>query len=287
MQMTNPLLRIGSLALCCALLFFSGCSLSPVARFSPLAGLERSLIYQPADESVGNWNPDGLQQENASFASEDGKNLHGWFVPHPQPTAVALLLHGNAGNITSRAETLKGLNRQYAMSVMTFDYRGYGRSEGNPDEQGILKDARAARAWLAKRTGVSEKDILIMGRSLGGAVAIDLAAKDGARGLVLASTFTSLPDVANSHFKWLPTNLLMTQRLNSITKIKDYHGPLLHCHGTADRVVPFEQGQKLFEAAGSTQKQFVALEGKGHNDPLPDSYDETFRQFLAALPDIN
>ena len=273
-----------ALTLVGACLCSGGCSLSPVAKYSPLAAFERSVIYQPADGTVGNWNPDGLNHEDVSFVSNDGTKLHGWFVPHSQPTAVALFLHGNAGNVTSRAQKLAGLNQQFGLSVMAFDYRGYGRSEGSPDEQGILNDARAARRWLAQRTGVSEADILIMGRSLGGAIAIDLAAKDGARGLAIASTFTSLPDVASSHFRWLPTKLLMTQRLDSINKIKDYTGPLLHCHGTADRVVPFAHGEALFAAAGSTQKQFVTLDGKGHNDPLPSSYGETFKQFVANLP---
>ena len=101
---------------------------------------------------------------------------------------------------------------------MTFDFRGYGRSEGTPNEQGILQDARAARAWLARRTGMAERDIILFGRSLGGAVAVDLAAADGARALVLVSTFTSLPDVARYHVPWLPASMIMTQRLDSLAK---------------------------------------------------------------------
>ena len=150
-----------ALTLVGACLCSGGCSLSPVAKYSPLAAFERSVIYQPADGTVGNWNPDGLNHEDVSFVSNDGTKLHGWFVPHSQPTAVALFLHGNAGNVTSRAQKLAGLNQQFGLSVMAFDYRGYGRSEGSPDEQGILNDARAARRWLAQRTGVSEADILI------------------------------------------------------------------------------------------------------------------------------
>lgn len=261
-----------------SLLAFSGCAVSQ--RYSPLARLERSVIFQPSDDSVGNWNPE-IGHENVDFHSADGTRLNGWFLDHPNPRGVALFLHGNAGNITSRAPSLAILNRRHGLAVMTFDYRGYGRSEGVPDEQGILADARAARKWLAERKDIPEREIIIMGRSLGGAVAVDLA-QDGAKALVLASTFTSLPDVAASHFRWLPTKLLMAHRLNSLQKIKNYRGPLLHSHGTHDNVIPFEQGERLFAAAASENKQFVPIEGAGHNDPLPESYRVAFDQFLQS-----
>ena len=114
-----------------------------------------------------------------------------------------LFLHGNAGNITHRDDRLLTL-RRLGFSVLMLDYRGYGRSEGSPSEKGVLLDARAARAWLAQRAGVAEQEIVLWGESLGGGVAVDLAAKDGARGLILESTFTSLPDMAAHHYRWLP-----------------------------------------------------------------------------------
>jgi len=114
-----------------------------------------------------------------------------------------LLAHGNAGNVTHRAGLLRDLHDQLRTSVFCFDYRGYGRSEGKPDEQGALADARAARAWLAARAGIPERQIVLMGESLGGGVAVDLAAVDGARGLVLKSTFSSIRDVAAADFPCL------------------------------------------------------------------------------------
>jgi fermentation-respiration switch protein FrsA (DUF1100 family) len=134
-------------------------------------------------------------------------------------------------------------------SVLVFDYRGYGKSEGTPSEAGLLADARAARRWLAARTGVAERDIVVVGKSLGGGVAVDLAAKDGARALILESTFPSLPEVAAHHVPWLPTHWLMNTRLNSVAQIGNYHGPLLQSHGDADRTIPYEMGRKLFDAA--------------------------------------
>lgn len=240
------------------------------------------MVFQPAPYPSGNWNPARLGFEDAWFESSDGTQLHGWFVPHARPHGIALFFHGNAGNITDRASVLRELHDRHQLSVMTFDYRGFGRSEGQPSEYGILKDARAARAWLAKRTGVDEQDIVLIGRSLGGGVAVDLAAKDGARGLVLASTFTSLPAVGAHHISWLPTKLLMSNRLNSLAKIKKYNGPLLQSHGDADQVVPYELGQKLFEAAPEP-KQFVTIVGAGHNDPWSNEFHAHLHKFLASI----
>ncbi|REJ67458.1 MAG: alpha/beta hydrolase [Planctomycetota bacterium] len=258
----------------------SGCA--QLGTLSPLAPLERSIVYQPMTYPQGNWRPVDLDVEDAWFESEDGTKLHGWYVPHPQPRGVAILLHGNAGNITHCASTLRQLSQRHELAVMTFDYRGYGRSEGKPHEQGILQDARAARAWLAQRTGVAERDVILIGRSLGGGVAVDLAAKDGTRGLVLASTFTSLPDVGSHHVPWVPARLLMASRLDSLTKIRDFHGPLLQSHGTADQVVPFALGKQLHEAAPGP-KQFVAMSGAGHNDPWNAEFHQALDEFLADV----
>jgi len=241
------------------------------------------MVFHPVPFPEGNWEPSGLAYEDAWFHAEDGTRLHGWFVPQPDAKAVVLFLHGNAGNISSRAYTLNVLNQRHRLTVLAFDYRGYGRSEGAPSERGILDDARAARAWLARRTGVAERDIVLMGRSLGGGVAVDLAAEDGARGLVLASTFTSLPDVGAHHFRWIPTHVLMSLRLDSLSRIEQYRGPLLQSHGNADRVIPYELGVRLFEAAPGP-KRFVTIANGAHNDPQPESYHVALDEFLAALP---
>lgn len=259
----------------------SGCA--HMGPLSPLAPLERKMIFHPATFPQGNWEPRGLAYEDAWFHAEDGTRLHGWFVPHPNARAVVLFMHGNAGNISDRAHTLNVLNERHRLSVLAFDYRGYGRSEGKPSERGILEDARAARTWLARRTGVTEQDIVLMGRSLGGGVAVDLAAKDGARGLVLASTFTSLPDVGAHHFRWLPTHVFMSLRLDSLAKIKQYHGPLLQSHGDADQVIPYELGTRLFEAAPG-RKRFVSIANGRHNNPQTEEYRIALDEFLATLP---
>src|SRR5262245_490494 len=213
-----------SLAFLCLLaLAAPGCAV--LGPYSPTAGLERRGIYQPAKYPAGDWKPTAVVVQDANFTATDGTRLHGWYVRHPQPRGHALLLHGNAGNITLLADTLRTLNRRHNLAVLALDYRGYGRSEGTPSEQGVYQDARAARRWLAETEKIAESDVILMGFSLGGAAAIDLAANDGARGLVVSNTFTSLPDVAQYHWPWLPMGLVLTTRMNSLEKIKQYHGP--------------------------------------------------------------
>jgi len=270
------LLAVGLLALL-ALAPSLGCRAK-----GPLAALEDRLIYYPDPYPEGDWRPAGLHLEDAWFAAADGTKLHGWFCPHPRPRAVVLFAHGNEGNVSQNAELLRRLHLRLGVAVMAFDYRGFGRSEGSPDEAGILQDARAARAWLAQRTGLAERDIVLMGRSLGGAVAIDLAADGGARGLIVESSFTTLPEVAAAKVRWLPIRRLMRTELDSLSKIAAYRGPLLISHGDADELIPFEQGERLYAAAAG-RKQFVRIPGGGHNDPQTAEYYQALDWFLAEL----
>ena len=243
---------------------------------------ENSLIFFPTRYPGGIWKPPGLEFEDAYFEAADATKLHGWYVPHDDPRAVVLFAHGNGGNLSHRWDTLKELNDNLGVSVMIFDYRGYGRSEGSPNEKGVLADARAARAWLAQRAGIPESEIVLMGESLGGAVLVDLAAADGARGLVLDITFSSLPDVAAYHYPWAPIKLLMRSRLDSFSKIPNYHGPLLQLHGDADTIVPFKFGRKLFDAANEP-KTFVTIPGRDHNDGRTRQFYEAVHEFLNQL----
>jgi fermentation-respiration switch protein FrsA (DUF1100 family) len=261
----------------------TGCA--ALGRYSPTAGLESRGIFQPAKYPSGEWDQTAVLVQDAQFAARDGTKLHGWYVAHDQPKGHALLLHGNAGNVTLLAQTLRTLNRRHTLSVLALDYRGFGKSEGRPSEEGLYQDARAARRWLAEKEHIAETDVILMGVSLGGAVAVDLAARDGARGLVLANTFTSLPAAAQQQVRWLPMNLILATRFDSLAKIKDYDGPLLMTHGDADEVVPYKQGQALFEAAPGTKK-FITASGGKHNDPLPEEYRVALDEFLDNLPPL-
>jgi uncharacterized protein len=260
-----------------------GCA--ALGPYSPTAGLESRGIFQPARYPRGEWIQTAVLTQDAYFAAADGTKLHGWYVAHEKPRGHALFLHGNAGNVTLLAETLRTLNRRHNLAVLALDYRGFGRSDGKPTETGLYQDARAARRWLAEKEQIAETDVILMGVSLGGAVAVDLAARDGARGLVLASTFTSLPAVAQHQTPWLPMNLILSTRMNSLAKIKDYQGPLLMTHGDADEVVPYALGQELFEAAPGPKK-FVTNSGAKHNDPQSEEYRLALEKFIDELPPI-
>jgi hypothetical protein len=250
---------------------------------SPVAVFEDSQVFQPLRAPRGDWNKkDELRAEDAYFLTEDKLQLHGWHLPHEDKVAVVLFAHGNTGNVTTQAETLRLLHDRHRLSVMTFDYRGYGRSEGIPSEEGILRDARAARKWLAWREKIDEKDIVLVGQSLGGGVMVDLAARDGARGLILADTFTSLVDVGRHHAPLLPVDSLMQNRFESVAKIGDYDGPLLQFHGDRDKVIPYRLGRKLFDAANQP-KRLITRTGGGHNDAMTEAQSEALDEFLASL----
>lgn len=245
--------------------------------------VDELLALFPAKYPQGNWSPAETLFEDCWFETVDGLRLHGWYLRHETPQAVILFAHGNAGNVTYRAALGAHLHKRFGVSVFLFDYRGYGRSEGRPSIDGLIHDARAARDYLARREEIPAKDVVLMGRSLGGAIVVELAAKDGARGLVLESTFSSLRDVASSHYPKLLVNVLVADRLDSACAIADYHGPLLISHGDADQTIPISLGRELFKAANEP-KVFVRIPGGDHNDLQSDDYYDQLEGFLTSLP---
>ncbi len=247
---------------------------------------EEALIFPAPKYPIGDWAPDQLGQEEVYFTAADGVKLHGWYVAPPQPRAQVLFCHGNGENVAYLGPYLAYLRDELNLAVFAFDYRGYGRSEGRPKEAGVIADGLAAQAWLAKRAGVAPSEVVLWGRSLGGAVAVELAAQNGARGLILERTFTSLPDVAAVHYAWAPVRLLMRTRLDSLNRINAYRGPLLQSHGTADSIVPYDIAKRLHEVYRG-EKAFLPLEGHDHNDPPSREWHDRVSTFLAELPPLN
>lgn len=245
--------------------------------------VENSLIFHPRKEPRDTWDPPTPGGEYVEFTSGDGTQLTGWYLPHPQPKAVVLFACGNGGNMSYWRDPFVTLNEVCDVTVMGFDYRGYGRSQGSPNEAGVYADARAARKWLAAKVKIDEKQVVLMGRSLGGGVMIELAG-EGARGLVVESTFTSLPDVADRIYRPLPVRWLMRSRFNSIDKIPNYRGPLFVSHGDADSLIPLEMGKRLHDAASSTTKKFFTVPHGDHNDHQPFAYYEALAEFFKQLP---
>jgi fermentation-respiration switch protein FrsA (DUF1100 family) len=245
--------------------------------------VDELLALFPSRFPEGDWQPAESVFEDCWFAAADGIRLHAWYLPHQNATAAVLHVHGNAGNLSDRAHIAAQLQSRCNAAVMIFDYRGYGRSEGTPTIEGLLRDARAARSHLAQRAQIDEKEVVLVGESLGGAIAVDLAANDGARGLILESTFSSLRDVAGAHYPEFLVSMLVADKLNSADQIGKYHGPLLQFHGDADQVIPLESGRRLFDAAHEP-KSLQIMPRHDHNDSLPAAFYEAVGRFLHELP---
>ncbi|WP_233200151.1 alpha/beta hydrolase [Blastopirellula marina] len=239
------------------------------------------LLFYPSKFPTGDWKPNNLRFQDVFFTAKDGTKLHGWYCPADNPRAVMLVAHGNAGHVAARAEWIRFLQTELSVSVFMFDYRGYGRSEGKPTIRGVLQDGTAARAKLCELASIEPSEMLIMGESLGGAIAVQLAADAAPRGLILQSTFSSLRDVADVHFPKLSW-LVSRKVLDSVTQIKRYRGPLLQSHGSLDLTIPYASGEKLFRAANEP-KQFVTVEGAYHNDCLTDAYLKQLDAFITRV----
>ena len=221
----------------------------------------------------------GLKFEAVTFSAADGVKLSGWYVPQPGAKLTVLFCHGNAGNISHRLEKLLIL-RDAGVNVFIFDYRGYGRSEGWPSEQGTYKDALAAYDWLRREKSVAPERLVLQGESLGCAVAIELARQRPVGGLVLESAFASIPEMARAVYPWLPLHLICRIRYDSLSKIGSVKAPLLSLHSREDEIVPFSQAERLFAAAPGPKK-LVELRGD-HNGGFATS-ERVYRAALAEF----
>lgn len=195
-----------------------------------------------------------------------------------------LFFHGNAGNISHRLQTIELLNR-LGLDTLIIDYRGYGRSGGQPSEKGLYLDAEAAYDWLRARPGTEPGSIVAFGRSLGGAVAVELARRRPVSALIVESAFASTAEIGRELLPFLPVPLLVTQRFDSLGKVRALAVPKLFIHGRDDEIIPFRHGTLLFNAAAAP-KRFAALAG-GHNDAflLPENaYPEILAGFLDEYP---
>ena len=243
--------------------------------------IDELLLFFPAKYPTGDWQPKDLRCDDVYFIADDKTQLHGWYCPCDNPRAVILLAHGNAGHVASRAPWLRYLQSKAKVSIFIFDYRGYGRSEGTPTVEGALMDARAARAKLCELASTTDSEMLLMGESLGGAIMVQLASESAPRGLILQSTFSSLREVADVHFQKLSW-LVPRGRLDSLSKIAKYHGPLLQSHGDRDQTIPFALGERLFGAANEP-KTMIVVANADHNNWISDDYLQRFNAFLNRI----
>lgn len=240
--------------------------------------LDERLLFFPSKFPAGDWTPKDLQFDDVVFESKDKTRLRGWYCPCQNRRSVVLMTHGNAGHIADRAPLLRYLQTRAKVAVFIFDYRGYGKSEGTPTVDAVLDDARAARSQLRWMASINDSEMLLMGESLGGAIAVQLAAESAPRGLILQSTFSSLRDVADIHFPALSW-LVPEDKLNSCSALQRYSGPLFQSHGTADRTIPLPLAEKLF-AAGNEPKQLLKIPNAGHNNWPTDNYLSHLNSFI-------
>lgn len=225
----------------------------------------------------------GLDFEEVRLAA-DGATLHGWWVPANAPRGAVLVLHGNAGNISHRLEYLAMFNR-LGYATLIIDYRGYGKSSGTPSEDGTYRDGEAAWRHLIEARKLLPQDIVLFGESLGGGVATWLALEHPPRALVLASTFTSAPDLGAQVYPWLPVRWLARIEYNNLERIPRIAAPVLIAHSKGDDIIPFSHGQALFGAAREP-KQFLELRG-GHNDGFIFMREEWVREVGAFLERVS
>ena len=244
--------------------------------------VDRSFIYFPSREIEATPGDVRLDFEDVRFKASDGVVLHGWFVPGGGD-ATLVWFHGNGGNIGHRVGNIRELVVRLGVSIFIFDYRGYGRSEGSPYEEGTYLDAESAITYVRSREDLDPEKTIYFGRSLGCAVAAEMAIKYPPRALICESGFTSVRAITKSVYPFLPgLQLLVTTKYDTLSKIERVNAPVMVLHGDRDEIVPFSMSRELFDAAKGP-KRFYTIEGAGHNDTYyvgGPAYFEALREFV-------
>ncbi len=223
---------------------------------------QESYVYFPESRIWTDPSEEGLAYEDLRLLTGDGVHIGAWWIPSENARGALVLCHGNGGNIADRLDKVSYFHR-LGLSVLIFDYRGYGASEGNPGEAGTYRDMDAAVDHLEGERGLTSDRILYYGESLGGAVAVEAAVRRPPAGLVVESSFTSIMGMASHYYPWLPARWLARIRYDSLSRMPDLRCPTVFLHSPEDDIVPFEMGEALFEAAPQP-KRFVRTEGD-HN----------------------
>jgi fermentation-respiration switch protein FrsA (DUF1100 family) len=228
-----------------------------------------------------------LAYEDVWFPASDGVLLHGWLVPAPAARVTLLWFHGNAGNIGDRVPNIGYLHRLLRANVFIFDYRAYGQSQGrlvDLSEEATYRDAEGALAYVRARPDVRGTKLVYFGRSLGAAIAVEMARRQPPTGLILETPFTTLKDIARVHYSLLPLSFLQT-KYDSLGKLPEIRVPLLILHGDRDEIVPLEQAQRLY-AVANEPKQLYVIRGAHHNDTYVAggaAYFDVWARFLLSL----
>jgi fermentation-respiration switch protein FrsA (DUF1100 family) len=223
---------------------------------------QSSLVYFPMHSVSAAPKKIGLDFEELQLKTRDGVTLSGWFIPAKEQRGVLLFCHGNAGNISHRLESIR-IFHDLGLSILIFDYRGFGQSEGSISEKGTYLDAEAAWEHLVEERHIDPSEIILFGRSIGGAVAARLATRQQAAALILESTFTSITDLGAQVYPYLPIRLLSRYDYNTLSYLQQIDMPLLIIHSPDDEIIPFTHAKALYESA-SEPKEFLEISGD-HN----------------------
>ena len=243
--------------------------------------LERRLVFRPTSAAEVWQKPEDSRSRDVSFVASDGNTISARWIPPETPHHGAVLVaHGNGGNLTYRGKFAAELRKTLGAGVLLFDYPGYGKSTGHPTEEGCYASGDAAFKWLTDEQKIAPNRIVLCGESLGGGTAVELATRHEHRALVLVFTFTSLPDAAKYRFPFLPVHTAMRTRFDNLSKIGRCTRPVFITHGTKDGTVPFSHSERLFDAANEP-KQFVPVNGAGHDGAVADVYVPALADFLA------
>lgn len=233
-----------------------------VAAILGLMAFQRELLYFPV-ATMGKPASYGVQgAEVLTLKSQDGTQVIAWYIPPQEGKPLVVYFHGNGGNLGSRPHKLQAITKQ-GMGVLALSYRGYGGSEGEPSEQGLYQDARAAIRYALENLKLSQDRLILYGESLGSGVAVQMAAEIKVALVVLEAPFTSAVDRGAELYPWVPVRLLMLDRFESSKKIKKVHAPVLFFHNTGDAVIPIAQGRKLY-AEALPPKRALWFHAQGH-----------------------
>jgi fermentation-respiration switch protein FrsA (DUF1100 family) len=271
---------IGSIKLTHILfLFLSIGALSYLGLIGLLYFTQSRYVYHPESRLEALPSDIGLTFEEVSLVTKDDVRLSGWYIPCKESRLVILFCHGNAGNISHRLNTLQIFNR-LGISTLIFDYRGYGASEGQPSEIGTYRDAEAAWQYLLKVRYIPPRNIVVFGRSLGGAIAAHLAGKHQPSALILESTFISFKEIASDLYPYLPVGLITRFSYNTFEYLRNVKVPVLIVHSLQDELIPFRHGQVLYDAVNGPKELLLMRGDHSTGFLLSEGYAKGLHTFL-------
>ena len=244
---------------------------------------ERTMLFPAPSVMIGFWQADRFGAEEWMIESADKAKVHVWSFEKANSKKTLIFCHGNGETLGLLGGELAEIRDRWNVNVVAFDFRGYGKTGGLANEVEILADSVAVAQWIETNDRLRGYQMIVFGRSLGGACAVEIATKTNVAGMILDRTFSSIVDVAADRFYYLPIRHVMRNQFRSIEKIPRYTGPLLQMHGDVDTLIPYHFGKKLFDACPGPQKKLLTMRGLYHNDPWPEEFWDAGKKFVDEL----